>query len=520
MPGSSLRIALLLSVVAAVLSLASIPHTGMTIDEPLDVAPGRKYVQTLWSQGPDFFSRDVVLHVYSDNAEHPPLGRWLLGIASVVGQPIEMILMGPDPVGLYIRAARAAPALAFSALVGLVSLSAGRRYGAIAGLSAGLSLLLMPRVFAHGHLAALDTFVALFWTLALLAVGHAVESPRPVRAMALAGLVWGLAILTKIHGWLLPPLVLIWVFARLPVRRALLAFVVWGVTGLLTFLAGWPWLWYDSLDRLVRYARTGVQRTPIQVQYLGSVFRDTDVPWHYPWLYVLATVPLGLLLLAATGIFTGWKQRKVQVCPALILGAILEFLILFSTRVAVYDGERLFLPVFPLVAILAGMGFQALWTRAEARTAMRVALVVLLMGQCVGVVSTFPFGLSYYNLLVGGLPGAERLGLELTYWGDAVDPILLDELAQRADIGDTSALAPTLAPSQGFVATSRALVSREMALADQEAVDASEWVVIYRRPAYWSSDVRSLVENQPPVTVRTRQGVWLSGLWHHSVKKK
>ena len=50
----------------------------------------------------------------------------------------------------------------------------------------------------------------------------------------------------------------------------------------------------------------------------------------------------------------------------------------------------------------------------------------------IGVVATYPFGLSYYNLLVGGLPGAERLGLELTYWSDAVDDVLLDRLARDA----------------------------------------------------------------------------------------
>ncbi len=47
--------------------------------------------------------------------------------------------------------------------------------------------------------------------------------------------------------------------------------------------------------------------------------------------------------------------------------------------------------------------------------------MALVIGQGYGVVTIHPFGLSYYNLLVGGLPGAERLGLELTYWGDAVD---------------------------------------------------------------------------------------------------
>ena len=72
-----------------------------------------------------------------------------------------------------------------------------------------------------------------------------------------------------------------------------------------------------------------------------------------------------------------------------------------------------------------------------------------------------PFGLSYYNLLIGGLPGAERLGLELTYWSDAVDRVLLDRLAAEIRPGATAALAPTLYPGQGILTTTAALVRRE-----------------------------------------------------------
>jgi hypothetical protein len=73
-------------------------------------------------------------------------------------------------------------------------------------------------------------------------------------------------------------------------------------------------------------------------------------------------------------------------------------------------------------------------------------------------VAFHPFGLSYYNALVGGLPGAERLGLELTYWGDAVDGVLLDRLARAAPPDASAALAPTLYPGQGALTTTRAMI--------------------------------------------------------------
>ena len=120
------------------------------------------------SEGLRFFERKVVDRVFRDNAEHPPLGRWLLGIASTLGEPFEVIWKGPDPTGQYVLAGRLAPAVCFADSGGRRRPVRGRRWGLPAGAAAGYALVVMPRVFAHAHLAALDTFLSLFWTVALL----------------------------------------------------------------------------------------------------------------------------------------------------------------------------------------------------------------------------------------------------------------------------------------------------------------------------------------------------------------
>ena len=285
---------------------------GITIDEPLDVRPGRTYVATLRAKGWRFFDRDVVDAVFHDNAEHPPLGRWLLGIASTLGEPFEAWWMGgPDPVGLYLHAGRLAPAVAFAILVGLIVRTTGRRSGRAAGVVAGFALAAMPRVFAHAHLGALDTFVCLFWTLALLSAERALEHRRPIVAMAGAGIAWALALLTKIHGWFLIPLVLAWAFVRLGSARAIAALISWAATGLALFILGWPWLWYDAIARLKAYWGTGVDRIAIRVQYFGQVFAAREVPWHYPWFYFAVTVPVGL---HALGLLALWRGLARPPC--------------------------------------------------------------------------------------------------------------------------------------------------------------------------------------------------------------
>ena len=236
--------------------------------------------------------------------------------------------------------------------------------------------------------------------------------------MALAGLAWGLALLTKIHAWFLPPIVLAWALARLGPGRAVAACSAWAAVGLAAFFAGWPWLWSDPVGRLRAYLGTGVERVSIRVLYFGQVYADRDVPWHYPWFYFAATVPVGLLALGGWGWSGAGAIGRVDPFPLLLAGSIALFLVLFSTKVPVYDGERLFLVAFPLLAILVGRGFAALWDgRAGGR-------------GWPGRPSGRP------GLRGGGAPpvrpellqrpgrrpaGGRRLGLELTYWGDAVD---------------------------------------------------------------------------------------------------
>jgi 4-amino-4-deoxy-L-arabinose transferase-like glycosyltransferase len=507
------RLALALGGLAALAVLGTLADPGLTIDEPLDVRPGRDYLAALATRGWHFFDRPVVDAVFGNNAEHPPLGRWLLGLA-------EFLKIGdPDPTGTYVMGARLAPALAFAGLVGLVTHAAGSRYGCAAGVAAGFALLAMPRVFAHAHLAALDTFLSLFWVLALFAADTALGRRRPPMAMAAAGLALGLALLTKIHAWFLLPIILVWACVRLGFRRGATAWAGWATVGCLLFFVGWPWLWYDTAARLTRFWGTGVHRVVIRVQYFGQVYNDRDVPWHYPWFYFAVTVPVGLHILGVLGMAHSWRNRRADRFPLLLAGSIGSFLVLFSTRTPVYDGERLFLLAFPLWAVLIGRGFGMVWALLAQRVQdrgvhlARAVLAGALLAQAYGVVALHPFGLSYYNLLVGGLPGAERRGLELTYWGDAVDRVLLDRLAAEAAQDTPAALAPTLYPAQGILTTTPSLFRRGIILQDEAAAVQVPWVVVSRRTAYWSPALRDRLARRAPIATRSRQGVWLSGLW-------
>ena len=504
------RIARGLAFVAGTAVLLTLADPGITIDEPLDVRPGRAYLSALRDHGFRFLTPPVVDLVYRDNKEHPPLGRWALGLASTLIEPAEVLLAGPDPLGLYVLSGRVAPALVFAGLVWLVTRESGRRFGTLAGFAAGFSLIAMPRVFSHAHIAALDLFIAAAWTLAFLRAERALVGPDLSRKMAFAGLFWGLALLTKIQAWLLPPVVLGVALVRWGPRRSFVPLLLWTVVGLVVFFLGWPWLWADPVGRLRGYLGTGVDRVSIAVRYFGRVYRDRDVPWHFPWVYLASTVPIGLQVLGLIGLARVARQRDWG--GVAIVGAATFVLAFFSTNVPIYDGERLFLLVFPLWSILIGAGFASAWRWSCRWRSSRLLLGVILVAQLFGTISSHPFGLSYYNLALGGLPGAQRLGMELAYWTEAVDPQLLRELALRIGPNEVAALAPTLAPQQGLLMSGRSLVRRGFVLGDEDRADSADWVIVSRREAYWKPELRSILHEGEVVVDRSRQGVWLARL--------
>jgi hypothetical protein len=201
------------------------------------------------------------------------------------------------------------------------------------------------------------------------------------------------------------------------------------------------------------------------------VWADKEVPWHYPFVMFAVTVPIGLHLLGALGAVvkltrsvsegiaaTATRLRFGLLGPReqLVLVATLFPLLLFALPgVAVYDGERLFLISYPMWAVLIGRGAEVAlshlrqmtesgrWPVVASGRARGAAITLFLIAQSIGAIVMHPCQLSYYNLLVGGLYGADRLGFERTYWGDSVTRSLLTSEVSRKE-GGTVEVMPVL----------------------------------------------------------------------------
>ncbi|MFO7898688.1 MAG: glycosyltransferase family 39 protein, partial [Planctomycetota bacterium] len=419
--------------VVFLLSAGASTGPGITWDEPAYVAAGYSYVR--WLGSPRLRTID---HHWGINHEHPPAAKLLYGALGAIEHESGL---------LAVLTARLGAALLFTVLVGLTYLFTARYYGRPAGALAGLSLLLMPRVFGHGHLAALDAPIALA-CLAVTLVFARIEAGW--KWAAFAGALWGVALLTKVNALFLPIVLVPWAAWVLGKRAAVpcLAFVAAGV---LVFFGGWPWLWPRPAERMGNYALNKTERlggasgrrpagtTTVPVHYFGRTYRERPAPWHYPLVLTAATVPVGLLVFAVLGCGAAVSGRK-KIGLLIAASGLVHLLAFVVPSVPKYDGVRLFLPAFPFLACLAGVGAARVWRWRGAVGRVIVWAVLLLSG---GVLAwTHPYELSYYSALVGGARGARALGLETTYWGDVINPEVMGAVNRLCPEGSAVAVWP------------------------------------------------------------------------------
>jgi 4-amino-4-deoxy-L-arabinose transferase-like glycosyltransferase len=434
----ALKLGILVAAAALVLLLTTAGTIGVTWDEPINSRAAEnaaRWFDTLLRGGPTAAFEQTTFGVgWGLNNEHPPLVRALNGLGWALARGVI-----PSPT------AHRVGGMALAALtVGVLAAATARRAGAAAGLFAAAAVLAMPRVFLHAHLGALDFAHAATWFLATLAFYYATSSRRGW-APLLMGLGLGLALLTKINAVLLIPYWGTWLlFYRRRNGRAWLVFLLGLPLALLVLIICWPWIWKDPLSGLANWVQFFRVHFEIRQWFAGRLYVKT--PWYLAPAMIGITTPVALLALALLGIFnnrgaqpglhaggTGRRRRIViSEWNGLHLLGILTVIGYYMLPItAIHDQERLLLPAFLQLAVLAGGGFALLYGwllravaarrarfwRRGVRLAVGVALaMILLLPGVLGIIRLHPFELSYYNELVRGTAGARRLGMETTYY--------------------------------------------------------------------------------------------------------
>lgn len=511
------------------------PGPGLTVDETFNVQQGVILVEAVRTYGVGLLEPAVLRDVFSPPLhlpDHPPLGRVWLG----VHHHLWWWLFPPaDPEGPFVTAcARAGSATAFALTVLLVGCCSARWYGWWSGLMTASGFLLIPRLFGHGHIAALESVTNLTWSASVIAVAMAWDRAHPPKwsTAAWTGAVFGLALLTKIQAVLIPLPIIVWALARWR-RQALVPLTIWGATGFVVFFLGWPWLWLDPVGNLSQYLGGAANRATLSVWLWGHQYTDRTVPRYYAFLYWWATVPLKIHVLG----FLGWittpaakssdpelKSIQGRWTPGEFLLGVMSLwpLAVFSLPgVPVYDGERLWLPALAVWLVFFGRGCDhivrkfASW-KPQSREVVRSALILMTVVQVVMLNRFSPCYLSFYSGTAGGMAGAHAAGLELDYWGSAVTRPLLERLVEIVPQGGEVAMTPVLHQFQTEELWRQSPVLRRhgvQIVAFDPAQPAPEFVLLFRRLADLPEAWRGAPDGYEPVADVIRDGVQLAALY-------
>ena len=245
------------------------------------------------------------------------------------------------------------------------------------------------------------------------------------------GILAGWAADTKLTGWFLPLPFLAWTLLYRD-RRGARTLAVGGIVSLATVYAFNPPWWPDLVPGVERFFRSNLGRADtirIKTLFLGAVIETPNgsLPWYNTLAWTAMATPVGFLAFALAGAFRVGRWPRGRSFEVLAAGHWAFLLILRALpHTPGHDGVRQFLPAFGCLALVAGPG--AAWAVERLGRWGKALVAASLAEGALSVALMMPVPLAYYSPLVAGPPGAAALGMEPTYFWDALTDEPLDWL--------------------------------------------------------------------------------------------
>ena len=296
-------------------------------------------------------------------------------------------------------------------------------------------------------------------TYFLIRTARALPQPR-LRDVLGFGLLLGAALGLRATGLLILLYVPLAIALRTPspiaslpaARFALRSFASFMPAFILAYLImvfTWPWAALELFNPVRAIFTFTHFHYPIRTLLFGVTYEMGEVPrWYIP-AYLAIKLPLTILFGAALGLIlsvVGPRARNERAATGrrreiMFIAIIAAFPVLCQVIVngPAFTGMRHFLFVVPLLAVLAGIGFDGAldWLAVRQRELAAgafAAIGIWFAWNASMLVHLHPYEYMFYNPIVGGLEGAQR-GYEADYWvnimNEAVDG--LEDYVARID---------------------------------------------------------------------------------------
>lgn len=438
--------------------LALTDGMGFTRDESFYFKAGADYAgwfSELWQNTMEgawarSFAQASIDKHWGYNPEHPVLLKMLFGLSWLLLHK-TLGWLGP---ALAFRL----PAMAFAGmLVGTTWKFATELFGRSSGWLAAFTLGVMPHVFFHSHLACFDVPITAMWMLVVYAYWRSLGDWRWAWV---TGLLWGIALTVKLNAFFLPMLFVAhagWLGlsraistggASLRRPRIPLALVGMALLGPLLLHAGWPLHWYETFDRLSFYFQFHLKHEHYFVDYFGRGLWEPPFPVAYPFVLTGVTTPIVILASMLVGMLTlmlVWGRERWMAMvrgqvalseggagraddaatgALLLLNIAFPFVLIALPSTPVFGGVKHWFAALPFMAMVAGYFLSRVAREAGGSgrgqwLALGLLVLVYAPSPIWASVWSHPFGISYYNEVIGGVTGAADQRTMRQFWGYA-----------------------------------------------------------------------------------------------------
>ena len=255
---------------------------------------------------------------------------------------------------------------------------------------------------------------------------------------------------------------------------------------------------------------------------------DYPLPWYNTLFWTAVVVPVGLLALGVVGLVHAGRHGRSEPAGMLV---VFQWAVLLIVRalpgVPPHDGIRLFLPSFAMLAALVGLGCQsrmcgrygAVDGRTEWGNRSFVFIVISALSGGAGLRRQRHEPAVVRAAVALVLQFADRriarhtaLGMEPTYYWDALDRSVLDWLQRHTPPGDKIRFGSAPPENLALLRCWGMLPGDDR----QQGPGRFAWYVIQRRPSAWEPCDEWLIEHCRPAFQKTiRPGGW--GPWRLDV---
>lgn len=381
-------------------------------------------ILTMWAGAAAFSGR------VPDYADFAP--KNLAGVRQI---PLVLRAQGVDPLEVLV-AAKAAKVLMQGVFFAIALAYVRRLFDPYVMLCAGALIAFDPFLSGLDSALHVDGLFAMTSFCGVLGIASATRSGHTsARPWAIAGILAACAWLTRSTGVLLVGVVLgvlLWNAAIgsrrrddprgwSTIRGPAVSGLIWGVAAAGTSVLLLPALWVDpfgTLQRTWEWSRdAAVRGHNYPTFFMGEVHRGDPGLLFYPVSLLWRLTPVAL---AGIVLFVGISLRDLSLRR--VPRGMLSTVVILAVFAASYTAgmvlgakkfDRYLLPVYPILDLLAAVGFgllagglarQRSW---RGKVALPAVAGLLTIGQAAAVLSVLPYRLDYYNPLLGGAVGAQ-----------------------------------------------------------------------------------------------------------------